>query len=101
MELVQIFIPLYDGQGKPFARSLYARERKKLTERFGGLTAYMQAPARGLWKDGGKTKRDDLVIFEVMVPRLKRAWWTKYRRSLERTFKQKELLVRLQKVKLL
>ena len=101
MKLVQIFIPLTDGSGKPFPGTLYERERKELTDRFGGMTAYMQAPARGLWKDRGKAKRDDLVIFEVMVPKLKRRWWKGYRRSLERTFKQKELLIRTQKVEVL
>ena len=67
MRLVQIFLPLYDNAGKRFPSRLYARERERLVDRFGGMTAYMQAPVKGLWKTESKTRRDDLVIFEVMV----------------------------------
>jgi hypothetical protein len=101
MRLVQIFLPLYDNAGKRFPARLYARERECLVERFGGMTAHMQAPAKGLWKDGSKTKRDDLVIFEVMIRKVDRKWWSHYRRLLEKRFKQKTLLVRVQDVKVI
>lgn len=101
MKLVQIFLPLYDNNGRRFSAALYARERKRLIERFGGLTAYMRSPARGLWKDGLRTKRDDIVIFEVMLRRMDRKWWTEHRYRLQKRFRQKELLVRVQDVKVL
>ena len=48
----------------------YVELRSELADRFGGVTAYMRAPARGLWKgDTGETTRDDIVIFEVMMRR--------------------------------
>jgi hypothetical protein len=101
MKLVQIFLPRYDNRGRRFSAALYARERDCLVERFGGLTAHVQAPAVGLWMDGPKTKRDELIIFEVMVPRVDRKWWMEYRYKLQKRFKQKQLLVRFQDVKVL
>jgi hypothetical protein len=47
-------------------------------------------------EDGAQTKRDDIIIFEVMVRRVDRKWWGEYRYKLQKRFKQKELLVRAQ-----
>ena len=63
MKLVQIFLPLYGNNGRRFPAALYARERERLVERFGGLTAHMRSPAHGRWRDGARTKRDDIIIF--------------------------------------
>jgi hypothetical protein len=101
MKLVQIFLPLYDNNGRRLPKALYSRERERLVERFGGLTAHTRSPAQGLWRTGERVKRDDLVIFEVMIRRVDRKWWMEYRYRLEKRFKQKELLVRVQDVKVL
>jgi len=101
MRLVQIFLPVYDNNGRRFPARMYAQERKRLIARFGGLTAYARAPAHGLWKDGARTKRDDIVIFEVMTRKIDSKWWNAYRHELQKRFKQKELLVRAQDVKVL
>jgi hypothetical protein len=101
MKLVQIFLPLYDNAGRRLPSALFTRERDRMVERFGGLTAHVQSPAKGLWKTGGRVKRDNLVIFEVMIRRLDRKWWTDHRRRLEKRFKQKSLLVRVHDVKVL
>ena len=71
---------------------MYAAERATLVERFGGVTAYMRSPAKGLWRDGGKTKRDDMVILEVMVRRVDRKWWNGHRHKLQKRFKQRDSL---------
>jgi hypothetical protein len=96
MHLVQLLLPLKDQDGKPFPRSHYRQIRETLTERFGGLTAYTRAPAEGLWDEGDQVSFDDIVIYEVMVPELDRAWWQEYRVMLERAFEQDELVVRAQ-----
>jgi hypothetical protein len=101
MKLVQIYLPRYDNVGRRFPASAYARERQRLVERFGGMTAYTQAPAIGLWKDGPKAKRDELIIFEVLIRRVDRKWWTAYRFKLQKRFRQKKLLVRSQDVRML
>jgi hypothetical protein len=92
---VQLLLPLYDNHGRRFARALFDRVRGELTEEFGGITAYRRSPAEGLWKEkGGEVKRDDVVIFEVMVEALSRAWWAQYRQELERRFRQDEVVIR-------
>ena len=93
--LIQILLPLYDNDGKPFQPADYLQLRTELADRFGGVTAYTRAPARGVWKDDtGETTRDDIVIFEVMTEALDREWWVAFRRSLEAKFRQESLIVR-------
>lgn len=95
MHLVQILLPLYDPEGSRFPQEAYARVKDELTERFGGLTAYARAPAEGLWESqSGRTQRDEIVVYEVMIEELDRAWWKEYRRGLEERFRQRELVVR-------
>ncbi|WP_245557951.1 hypothetical protein [Deinococcus apachensis] len=101
MHLVQLLLPLYDNAGQPFEQVRYAPIRRTLTERFGGLTAHVRAPAAGLWKDGDQTVRDDVVVYEVMVEELDRDWWAGYRETLRREFRQEALVVRALAVEVL
>ena len=101
MHLIQILLPLYDNEGNTFGEELYGKVRRELTERFGGLTAFTRAPAQGLWKDAGKTHRDDIVVFEVMVEDVDAGWWRAYRQNLEAVFRQDEIVIRAQPVTLL
>jgi len=99
MHLVQILLPVYDNDGRPFPVSSYADVRRELTERFGGLTAYSRAPAEGLWRDeGGPPTRDDIVVDEVMTKELDRAWWARLRDRLAERFAQDELLIRAHEI---
>ena len=94
MELVNIFLPLEDNEGTPFPREAFARVRDELTERFGGVTIFMRAPADGFWKEGEKkTTADSLAIFEVVLESLDEAWWAGYRAELEQRFRQKRVLI--------
>jgi len=98
--LVQLLLPLYDEQGTRFPSEKYDAVASELTERFGGLTAYARAPAAGLWEEApGRTRRDDIVVYEVMVEGLDAPWWRDYRGRLEREFRQRELVVRAQEVR--
>jgi hypothetical protein len=90
---------LYDNTGEAFPPDHYAAVRTELTDRFGGLTAYTRAPAQGIWNESdGPPRRDDIVVYEVMADTLDRAWWTQFRRTLERRFAQDELVIRSQVV---
>jgi len=43
--LVQLILPIYDNEGAPIGRELFARIRRELFDRFTGVTAYTRAPA--------------------------------------------------------
>ena len=102
MHLVHILLPLTDNAGKPLGRTLFRAVADELTEKFGGLTAHTRAPAEGLWTEGaGETSKDEIVIYEVMAELLDEPWWAKYRKKLERRFKQERVVVRAQEIRVL
>ncbi|HEX2543532.1 MAG TPA: hypothetical protein VHL79_01555 [Ramlibacter sp.] len=101
MHLVQLLLPLYGQDGERLPHDLFGAVREELVDRFGGLTAYSRAPAKGLWEDDGGVDHDDIVVYEVMVEKLDRTWWAAYRQELTGRFRQKELVVRAQGVQML
>jgi len=102
MHLVQILLPLNDNAQEPLHQEEFRRVRRELTERFGGLTVHMRAPAEGRWqKNENHTSRDDIVIFEVMASELDADWWRQYRHELEGRFRQDVIVVRAQQTRLL
>ncbi len=92
--LVQILLPLADNEGVPHPARLFEDVKRELAERFGGVTAFTQAPAEGLWSGGAGGERDSIVIFEAMTQDLDVEWWARYRRDLERRFRQAEVVAR-------
>ncbi|MBL0729810.1 hypothetical protein [Piscinibacter sp. HJYY11] len=96
--LVQLLLPLFDGTGAAVPKAAFDDVRETLVARFGGLTAYSQSPARGLWKDEDRSTdepvKDVIVVYEVMVEDLDPQWWAAYRQALAQSFGQKELVVR-------
>ena len=95
MYLVEFLLPTSDNHGARVPRDEFDRVRRELTDRFGGVTAFMQSPAVGLWEDeSGEVRRDDLVSFEVMAETLDRDWWRNYREKLARRFRQQEIVMR-------
>lgn len=102
MHLIQILLPLYDNAGAGLPAGLFERTRQELIDRFGGLTAYTRAPAKGLWQEEASTTvRDDIVIYEIMADALDGAWWREYRGTLEHRFRQETIVVRAQAITLL
>ncbi|MER2269130.1 hypothetical protein [Methylobacterium oxalidis] len=65
------------------------------------MTAFTRGPAEGLWEENGKTARDDIVVFEVMTLDFDEAWWSSYRRTLEKRFEQDSIIIRAQQITLL
>lgn len=95
MHLVQLLLPAYDNDGVAFERTRFDAVRAELAGAFGGVTAYVRAPAVGLWEDAdGACERDEVMLFEVLVPELDRAWWAQYRRTLEARFAQDSVMLR-------
>lgn len=101
MHLIQILLPLNDNHGKALPRELYRTVKEELTSRFKGLTVYSRAPAEGIWKPRRGTKRDEIVVYEIMALRLRRKWWKAYRAKLERLFHQESVVVRAEEVVML
>lgn len=101
MYLVQLLLPLTDNQDVAFPAAPFHAVREELTRKFGGMTAFTRAPAEGLWKDSGEVAKDDIVVFEVMVQTLDRAWWSSYKQKLEKRFAQDEIILRAQDMQLL
>jgi hypothetical protein len=96
MYLVQLLVPIHDNTGSPFPRDRFDQVRSELTEKFGGVTAFVRSPAQGFWKETpDATVRDDIVMYEVMADALDRGWWQAYREQLQRRFRQHELVIRV------
>lgn len=76
MHLVQLLLPVSSPGAGDDRR--YVTVRSELTQEFGGVTAYLRAPATGLWRDEGGG----------------REWWGAYRERLETRFAQKEIHLR-------
>jgi hypothetical protein len=86
---------MFDNTGVRIGDEQFVAVRRELTRRYGGVTAYLRSPASGLWvRDDGAVDRDDVVMVEVMVDELDRAWWRNYRAGLEQAFKQESIVVR-------
>ena len=100
MYLIQLLLPVRDEHARPFPRELYDALRRELTERFGGVTAYARAPAKGYWEEeSGEPVSDDIVVYETMADELDEMWWQSLRERLEREFRQDELVVRAQEIR--
>lgn len=101
MHLIQILLPTRDNEGKPFGKDMFREVRTDLADHFGGVTAYLRAPATGLWEADGELVKDEIVIFEVMADRLEREFWRLYRLELQEMFAQDVIVVRTHKVDIL
>ena len=94
MHLVQFLLPLHDNNNQKFPNAHFNRVRADLTDRFGGVTAFVRSPAVGLWKEhNDEVNRDEVVMFEVMADQLDKDWWASYRKQLQGQFHQHEVLI--------
>lgn len=96
---IEILLPLHAPDGGRLPKAAYSRLEEELVARFGGITAFTRAPARGQWHDGGQVERDEIVVFEVMADELDAAWWSALRSRLEAEFRQKELVIRAHEIR--
>ena len=93
MYLIQVLLPVLDNNGKPYPEALLAKIRGELVDRFGGITAFVHAPAEGVWAQDSEKVRDKVVLVQVMASNLDREWWGGYRRRLEVRLKQESILI--------
>jgi hypothetical protein len=102
MVLIQLLLPTVPVGGSGDQSSLLAQTRQELASRFKGLTAYVRAPAKGLWTaPDGHTEQDDVVMVEVVTEAFDRAWWRSYAATLARRFRQDAIHIRALAVEIL
>ena len=101
--LVQLLLPTLDGKGVKVPLSKLRSLAHELSDRFGGVTSYLRAPAEGLWQphEDAPAEKDDIVIFEVMAEDLDQAFWRSLRARLQADLAQSEIIVRAQPVDIL
>ncbi|MBL7712866.1 MAG: inorganic diphosphatase [Chitinophagaceae bacterium] len=98
-QLIQLFLPLQDAQGKPFPQTYFTTVQKQLLDKFGGVTVYSYAPASGLWEnEQSSIVSDKMLIFEVMADTMDIRFWEQYKSAVTKKFRQKELLLRNLKI---
>ena len=92
--LLKSFCRSFSNDGRRFEEALFTNVRQVITGRFGGVTAFMRAPAEGTNEDRDGVRHDDIGILEVMTETLDLQWWTSYRSQLEKDFAQDEIVIR-------
>ena len=101
MVLIQLLLPTA-GVTAPESATPLAQTREELVSRFGGLTAYVRSPAKGLWTaDAGHVEQDDVVMVEVVADRFDRSWWRPYAATLATRFGQDTIHIRALPLELL
>jgi hypothetical protein len=87
MTLIQLLLP---ARGRAsFTDADLAATRDELVREFGGVTAYVRAPAAGAWQHpSGAVEDDDVVMVEVVIPHFDRDWWRGYVETLRHRFHQ-------------
>jgi hypothetical protein len=95
MYLVQILLPKYGKDRTPLLHTTFDAIREELVGKFGGLTAYTQSPAEGIWNPDANTRHlDEIIMIEVMVAELDPTWWANYRKTLESRLQQESVVIR-------
>ena len=104
MVLIQMLLPLVSvaPAGRGARDDAINTTRLELVAAFGGVTAYLQSPAQGVWTgDGGQQERDDVVMVEVVAEAFDRDWWRQFTRRLADRFGQDAMHVRAMPIELL
>jgi hypothetical protein len=94
MVMIQLLLPVPSRQPAEGALRL-AETRGELAGKFNGVTAYLRAPAKGLWTaPDGHTEEDEVVMVEVVTDHFDKSWWRAYGATLARRFRQEAIHIR-------
>jgi hypothetical protein len=91
-----LYLPLMDNEGRPFAGELFDAVERRLVARFSGLTTQQRdSPLRGIWQGPNRTYLDLVVILTVLD--FRRQGSTRFiaqlKQDLLRAFEQLEILI--------
>ena len=94
MHEYDLFVPLRYNDGTPVEEEKLARLRRRLVDRFGGLTDLHQRH-QGYWRIGGVTFRDEIVIYRVLAdePHAAREFFGRLREELKADLHQEDVLI--------
>jgi hypothetical protein len=100
MVLIQLLLPLTTGGTAGI--SPLGETQRELVEAFGGVTAYFQTPAQGVWTSPQGDREDDRVVMvEIVAQTFDRPWWRAYVERLQSRFVQDAIHVRATRIELL
>jgi hypothetical protein len=64
---LDIYLPLTDNEGQPFADGLFDAVERRLLARFGGLTSQQRDfPLRGIWQGESRVYLDQVIVMTVL-----------------------------------
>jgi hypothetical protein len=95
MKEYDLYVPLISNAGTPFPGRMLRGLKRRLIERFGGLTEFPQKQ-RGYWKLGKVTFRDEIIILRVLSdnpPATARRFWLEVKTHLKNEWGQAEVLI--------
>jgi hypothetical protein len=94
MKEYDLYVPLYDNNGTPIDPQKLRALKKRLVDQFGGLTHFPQQN-EGLWKVGGFTFRDKIVILRVLASDLLQAqtFFADLKREMQQAWAQEDVLI--------
>jgi ABC-type uncharacterized transport system YnjBCD substrate-binding protein len=88
-----LFVPLYDNDGRPVEPQQF-QALQQLIDQFGGLTFFPQ-PNEGFWTVAGVTYRDAIVIYRVLTSDAQEArqFLSALKERLKEQLQQEEILI--------
>ena len=102
MKEYDIFVPLHYNDGVPVEEKKFRDLQTRLLEYFDGVTYFPQAN-QGVWRMGGVTYRDEIVVYRVVTKKVRRArrFLKQLKEELKRIFQQEEIFLVERDVKVL
>src|SRR5436190_1433705 len=91
-----LYLPLTDNNGLPFADNLFKEVQRRLLDRFSGLTAQQREfPLQGIWHGGTRRYLDLVIIMTVLDFRRQGSsrFIARLKQDLLREFDQLEILI--------
>jgi hypothetical protein len=97
-----LYLPLRFNDGSPIEPEKIARLKKRLHDRFGGLTFFPQQN-EGIWKVGTVTFREEIVILRTLAEETRpaREFFLQLKEELKTELRQEEVLIVERKIEIL
>ena len=91
-----LYLPLADNAGRPFADELFRTVQRRLLDRFGGLTSQQREfPFEGIWQNGARLYLDQVIVMTALDFRRQGSarFIAQLKQALLREFEQLEILI--------